>query len=164
MPLPLIIVPLALAIKPAAVWVGFYVLGGVFGGALGGGGIVGGAWYFFSSSKKPNNLPNQDSIDVNISPNQYSIQNSIDVMMRLGNYYQVDHKKDDSAAFDAYLKAAHLGGEEALIPLERLGEEMSAEKQLLLSGLYKTIFKNAEKANYWEEKATVLAVFDGLEF
>lgn len=149
MPLPLIVVPLAIAVKPAAVWVGYYVLGGAFGGALGGGGIVGGAWYFLTNSNKPNNSPNQDTIDA---------------MMKLGDYYQVDHKKDDSCAFDAYLKAAQLGGEEALIPLERLGEEMNAEQQLLLSELYKTVFKNDEKANYWEEKATELANLDGLAF
>ncbi|MCC5792429.1 MAG: hypothetical protein JJT82_07475 [Legionellaceae bacterium] len=156
MPLPLIVVPLVMAAKPAAVWVGYYVLGGAVGGALGGGGIVGGAWYFLTNSNKPHK-PN-NSNEPNNSPNQ----EVIDAMMKLGNYYQVDHKKDDSRAFDAYLKAAQQGGEEALIPLERLGEEMGTDKQLLLSELYKTVFKNDEKAKYWQEKAAELAQFDNL--
>jgi len=147
MPFPLILAPLAMAAQAASPWIGFYILGG----ALGGGGIVGGAWFFSSSSNNSENAQNpptqtpRDSKDV------------IEAMMKLGNYHQVDQKKDPSIAFDCYLKAAQLGGEDALIPLERLGEEMSAEKQLLLSELYKTVFKNNEKANYWQEKATELA-------
>lgn len=157
MPLPLIILPLAVAAKAASPWVGYYVIGG----ALGGGGVVGGAWFFSSSSNKAEDTPRTHSQP---SQNSTNSKDVIGAMMRLGNYHQVDQKKDPSLAFECYLKAAQLGAEDALIPLNRLGEEMSAEKQLLLSELYKSVFKNKEKANYWQEKATELAKLDGLSF
>lgn len=154
MPFPLISAPLIMAAQAASPWIGYYVLGG----AVGGGGIVGGAWFFSSRSNNSENVQ---------TPPQQTPKDSkevIEAMMKLGNYHEVDQKKDPSHAFDCYLKAAQLGSEDALIPLERLGEDMSAEKQLLLSELYKTVFKNNEKAHYWQEKATELDKLNKLAF
>lgn len=68
-------------------------------------------------------------------------------------------EKSPEKAFNCYLKAAKLGHKEALPPLERLGEEMSAEQQIKLSHLYEKYFKNQERADYWREKATEVANF-----
>jgi TPR repeat protein len=144
MPLPLLLLPLAAASQSATPWVGYYILGGAFGG----GGLVGGAWYL--SSCFFNSQDHADSKEI------------IEAMMKLGNYYQVDQKKDNTLAFDAYLKAAQLGESEALIPLERLGEEMCAQKQLLLSEAYKNIFKDDKKAKYWQKKAEDVDKFKNL--
>ena len=80
----------------------------------------------------------------------------------LGQIYQIEHdgiQKNINLAFQAYLQAAKLGDHEALIPLERLGDELSAENQLALSQLYGSFFKNKEKENYWQMKATEVTRF-----
>jgi hypothetical protein len=67
-------------------------------------------------------------------------------------------KRDPVAAFNIYLEVAKEGSKEALVPLERLGEEVPAEQQLKLSDLY-LFFKNDAKANYWNNKAQEVANF-----
>ncbi|WP_028389137.1 tetratricopeptide repeat protein [Legionella fairfieldensis] len=74
----------------------------------------------------------------------------------LGDFYQIDHENiqaNATLAFHAYLQAAKLGNHDALIPLERLGDEVSAENQRALSQLYGSFFHNREKALYWHTKA-----------
>ena len=75
---------------------------------------------------------------------------------RLAQLYQVDRpeqKKDIGLAFDFYIEAARLGHPEALAPLARLGEEVSATRQLALSSLYGAFFHNPAKHDYWRNKA-----------
>lgn len=54
-------------------------------------------------------------------------------------------------AFACYMRAAELGHQDALVPLERLGEEMAPSKQLQLSRMYGRFFNN-EKMAYWSAK------------
>ena len=56
-----------------------------------------------------------------------------------------------SLAFENYLKAAELGEEESLAPLELLAEEMSSKNQLKLSAFYGKFLNNSEKATYCRE-------------
>lgn len=75
--------------------------------------------------------------------------------MQLACFYLIDHgeiKKDKNKAFSYYLKAATLGQLDALIPLERLCEEMGAQEQSALADFYRSI-RNYEKAAYWTTKA-----------
>jgi len=77
-------------------------------------------------------------------------------MFLLGQFHQLDHKgvkKNSNLAFDYYMCAARLGHAEALTLLDHLGDEMGTEKQLELSQLYETFFRNDEKADYWRTKA-----------
>lgn len=67
-------------------------------------------------------------------------------------------KRDPLAAFNIYLEVAKEGSKEALVPLERLGEEVPAQQQLKLRDLY-LFFKNEAKANYWNNKAQEVANF-----
>lgn len=75
--------------------------------------------------------------------------------LRLAQFYQVEHmgvKVNLDKAFDYYMKAAKLGCQDAWVPLERLGEEMSVQKQMTLSRMYGSFF-NGERAAYWSTKA-----------
>ena len=65
-----------------------------------------------------------------------------------------------ATAFHYYLEAAKLGHPDALPSLERLAEEMRADKQMALSQLYASFFNNPEKANYWCSKAKEVETFD----
>lgn len=69
------------------------------------------------------------------------------------------HVKNLNEAFHCYIKAAKSGHPDALSPLERIGDDMSAEKQLELSKLYGTFFNNQERAEYWRNKASEIADF-----
>ena len=94
--------------------------------------------------------------------NQKSNSKACNAMFLLAQSHQLGHdgkKKDLKEAFNCYIKAAKSGHQEALPPLERLGEEMSAEKQLELSQVYGTFFHNKEKADYWRTKATEIEDF-----
>lgn len=72
----------------------------------------------------------------------------------LGQRYQINSESLDlNASFDAYLEAVKLGEEEALVPLERLAQRVSAEKKLELSTVYQSLFHNDEKAAYWRSKS-----------
>jgi TPR repeat protein len=78
----------------------------------------------------------------------------------LAHFYQVDHagiEKNLEQAFKNYMKAVKLGCQDAWVPLERLGEEMSAKQQLELSHLYRS-FSNDERASYWCSKAKEIDV------
>ena len=84
-------------------------------------------------------------------------------MFLLAQFHQLDHvgmKKDLNLSFDYYIRAAQLGHPEALTLLDHIGDEMSADKQLELSHLYETFFKNDEKANYWRSKAAEMEDFN----
>ena len=75
---------------------------------------------------------------------------------QLAQFYRIDHigiKKDLNLAVDYYMKAARMGHQKALIPLETLCEEMNKQKKLALSHLYGSIF-NHEKADIWHKKST----------
>jgi len=69
-----------------------------------------------------------------------------------------DSSEDDqekigiTMAFDFLLEAAKLGHARALGTLERMGGEMSAEKKMGLSALYRS-FNDNKKADYWLAKA-----------
>ena len=79
-----------------------------------------------------------------------------DAFLYLGQFYQVEHpgvQKDLEIAFNFYLQAAQRGQLEALSPLDRLGEEVSAENQWALSKFYGRFFNDNEKANYWRNQA-----------
>ena len=81
----------------------------------------------------------------------------------LGHFHQLDHDglpKDAHLAFQSYLRAATLLNQDALIPLERLGEDASSEDQLALSHLYGSLFHNQEKHEYWRTKAKEIEQFD----
>jgi TPR repeat protein len=83
-------------------------------------------------------------------------------LFQLAQQYQVDtpeQAKDLDKAFDCYLEAARLGHPEAMEPLTRLGEEVSAAKQLTLGSFYGSFFHNPEKETYWREKASEVAEF-----
>ena len=77
--------------------------------------------------------------------------------LELGQRYQLNQPSNDTnSAFDYYLKAAQMGQEEALIPLERLAEEGGGTEQLKLSQLYGLFFQDEDKAAYWRAKSTDL--------
>ncbi|KTD65106.1 hypothetical protein [Legionella shakespearei] len=76
----------------------------------------------------------------------------------LGQRHQINPDSCDlNTAFDSYLKAAQLGQEDALIPLERLAQRVSSAKKLELSQMYKSFFHNEEKAEYWRAKSMELS-------
>lgn len=81
----------------------------------------------------------------------------------LGHFFQVDHEgvqKNPSLAFSYYLQAAKLGNRDALVPLEILGEETSAENQSKLSQIFRgALFPDARRAFYWETKANEVSQF-----
>jgi TPR repeat protein len=92
----------------------------------------------------------------------YSLEDQ-EAAFYLGQFYQVNHpgvQKEISLAFHFYLQAANYGSQDALRPLERLGDEVSAENQLALSQLYGTFFHNREKADYWCSKAVEVEQFN----
>lgn len=69
-----------------------------------------------------------------------------------------ENKPDDfKQVFSSYLHAARSGHSEALVSLERLGQEANKDQQLALSQLYGSFFNNHEKAAYWRQKATEIA-------
>lgn len=83
--------------------------------------------------------------------------------LQLGHFRQLDHEglpRDSHLAFQSYLRAATLLNQDALIPLERLGEEGSAEDQLELSHLYGSLFHDQGKCEYWRTKAMEIEQFD----
>ncbi len=83
--------------------------------------------------------------------------------LHLGSFFQNEHEsvpKNLTLSFRFFLQAAKLGNQDALTPLERLGDEVSAENQLSLSNLYATFFHNNEKADFWRTKAIEVEHFD----
>jgi uncharacterized protein len=80
-----------------------------------------------------------------------------DAGLRLGQLYQVDHDgiaRDASKTWAFYVQAAQNGNQEAIVPLERLGEDAEAKKQRQLGDLYKlSFFKSPAKVVYWYDKA-----------
>ena len=79
-----------------------------------------------------------------------------DIAFYLAQFYQVSHVgvvKNLTLSFDFYVRAARLGDQDARIPLERLGEEVSADKQMELSCICFSFFSDEERATYWREKA-----------
>jgi uncharacterized protein len=73
----------------------------------------------------------------------------------LAQFHEVDHpgmKRDPQQAFDYYLQAAQRDAPDAWAPLERLGEQMDAQRQKALSELYSTIFDDERQA-YWRQQA-----------
>lgn len=81
----------------------------------------------------------------------------------LGQFYQDSHEnipKSTQLSFFYYLNAVKQNHPDALIPLERVGEEVSAENQLKLSQLYGGFFHNREKADYWRSKAMEVEQFN----
>ncbi|MDP3270082.1 MAG: tetratricopeptide repeat protein [Legionella sp.] len=81
----------------------------------------------------------------------------------IAQYYQASidsNPKGIELAFNHYLKAVEQGHPDALSSLERLGEEVSAEKQLLISQLYESLFKNHERASYWLSKSKEVDFFE----
>lgn len=80
----------------------------------------------------------------------------------LGQFYEIDHEgvpKNRTRSFHAFLQAAKQGKNEALIPLERLGNKVSAKEQIELSKIYVSFFYNQEKADYWKNKANEVGSF-----
>jgi TPR repeat protein len=76
--------------------------------------------------------------------------------MHLGNSYQIDQMgalANLENAWKGYLQAAKLGELSAIAPLERLTEELGAERQIELAAFYQTHQKNETKASYWYAKA-----------
>ncbi|MFH1334696.1 MAG: tetratricopeptide repeat protein [Pseudomonadota bacterium] len=75
----------------------------------------------------------------------------------LGQLYQVDYpgvQRDIEKAFQYYLQAARASArqQEALVSLERLGNEVSAELQRKFGELYE-VLQNHEKAKFWYQTA-----------
>ena len=78
--------------------------------------------------------------------------------LELGQRHQLNQPPNDvNSAFDYYVKAAQMGQEEALIPLERLAKKASATQKLALSQLYGLFFQDEDKAAYWRAKSTDLS-------
>jgi len=74
--------------------------------------------------------------------------------LELGQRHQLNQPSNDiNTAFAYYLKAAQMGQEEALIPLERLGKKASAAQKIELSQLYGSFFQDEDKAAYWRAKS-----------
>ncbi|MFA5959813.1 MAG: ankyrin repeat domain-containing protein [Tatlockia sp.] len=84
--------------------------------------------------------------------------NNKEAAFRLGQLYQLT-PQGVKKAFHCYMKAATLGHYEALSPLERLAEDLSARKQHALSQLYCSFFPNQEKATFWHNKALEVEQF-----
>lgn len=80
-----------------------------------------------------------------------------DAGLRLGQLYQVDHdgtKRNMNKAWDFYVQAAINGSQEAIAPLERLGEDVDAHRQRQIGDLYNlSFFKNPAKTAHWYSKA-----------
>lgn len=94
---------------------------------------------------------------------QQSDSKAAEAIFLSAQYHQLGHNgqaKNLNKAFDCYITAAKLGREDALIPLERLAEDMSAENQMKLSKLYTAFFKNQERAVYWGTKAKEVDQFN----
>jgi TPR repeat protein len=90
-------------------------------------------------------------------------RNSLSAVIELAHFYQVNHdgvSKNPTLAFSYYLQAAKLGSRDALVPLEILGEEVTAENQSKLSQLFRgTLFNDQRRALYWETKANEVSQF-----
>ena len=109
---------------------------------------------------QPNNLASLSSQKTAAA--KASISVTTEAMFALAQSHLLQRngkKKDIKKAFHCYLEAAKGGHEDALTPLERLGNEMPAAKQMELSQMYGTLFNNQEKAAYWRDKAKEVEQF-----
>lgn len=80
----------------------------------------------------------------------------------LAQHYELQTANNPNArtqAFTHYLHAVKKGHLDALSALERLGDEVRAEEQCMLSQLYESVVPNAERAAYWRSKAQEIASF-----
>ena len=119
-----------------------------------------------SKALSPGDNPQSDRISslssINHTNNKQLNTDACNAMFLLAQSHQLGQngkRKNLKEAFNCYIRTAKSGHQEALIPLERIGEEMSAEKQLELSQVYGTFFHNKEKADYWRAKATEIEDF-----
>tara|TARA_R110000868_G_scaffold408582_1_gene691951 strand:+ start:850 stop:2076 length:1227 start_codon:yes stop_codon:yes gene_type:complete len=83
-------------------------------------------------------------------------RNEIACFLSTAQAHQVSNAEiipDYNLSFLYYMKAAKLGANEALAPLECLCEEMRPEKQLELSIVLQIIFNDFQRSLYWTEKS-----------
>jgi len=99
----------------------------------------------------PKNMPFAEKFYLKASD-----QGNTKAHFQLGQFYQVEHVgvcQDLEKSFNHYLQAAKAGDQAALAPLERLAEEMDADKQVALGDLYCSPFTDIEKAKHWYQQA-----------